>query len=184
MKLLLATLLLAGCAQGRAVEVKNYTHRIELVAGGVCSATAVGQRTLLTASHCVVTKPSVLVIDGTAAGVLDIALDGKDHALVTVTVTFQDVAKVVSTPKQGDRVKWYGQPMGLDQVYGEGIVVGTKDDRYLIDGQIWFGVSGAGLFNERGEVVGAVSGILGEQIFKLGFAWPLAFSEQQWAAVK
>lgn len=186
MKLLLATLLLAGCAQGKAVESKDYTHRIERVDGnGVCSATAVGGRTLLTAAHCLKNEPNVLLIDDTAAGVLHIELDGKDHALVTVTITFARVAKVAATPKQGDRVRWYGQPMGLEQVYGEGLIVGHKDDRYLIDGsQIWFGSSGAGLLNDQGQVVGVISGIMGQEIFKLGFAWPLAFSPEQWAAMQ
>lgn len=190
MKLLLATLLLTGCAagQGKAVESKSYTHRIERIEGGVCSATAVGQRTLLTAAHCVKGDPKVLVIDGTASGILHIELDGKDHALVTVTIVFANVAKVSTTatvgPAQGDRVKWYGQPMGLEQVYGEGLIVGHKDDRYLIDGsQIWFGSSGSGLLNDQGQVVGVISGIMGQEIFKLGFAWPLAFSPEQWAAV-
>ncbi|SDQ42469.1 serine protease [Pseudoxanthomonas sp. CF125] len=185
MKLLLATLLLTGCVQGKAVESKDYTHRIELVTGGVCSATAVGSRTLLTAAHCVTTKPKVLVIDGTAAGVLDITLDGKDHALVSVTITFDHVAKVAATPKQGARVHWYGQPMGLEQVYGEGIVVGHKDDRYLIDGsQIWFGSSGAGLLNDQGQVVGVISGFVAKDQFKLGWAWPLAFTAEQLGAIK
>ena len=190
MKLLLAILLLTGCmaGQGRAAD-KDYTHRIERVDGNsVCSATAVGQRTLLSAAHCFKDKPGVIVVDGIAVGVLGIELDGKDHALVTVTITFANVAKVSTTatvgPAQGARVHWYGQPMGLEQVYGEGIVVGMRDDRYLLDANIWFGVSGAGLFNERGEVVGVVSGILGEQIYKLGFAWPLAFTQEQWRQVK
>lgn len=183
MKLLLAALLLAGCAQGKAVESRDFTHRIEDLKGGVCSATAIGQRSLLTASHCLAEDQKILVVDGTAVGILHIERDGKDHAIAVVTITFANVAKIAATPVQGDRVHWYGQPMGLEQIYGEGIVVGHKDTRYLIDGQIWFGVSGAGLMNERGEVVGVASGILGQQIYKLGFAWPLAFTAEQWRQV-
>lgn len=184
MKLLLAALLLTGCAQGKAVEVKDYTHRIEGVTGGVCSATAVGQRTLLTANHCLKPGQNVLIVDGTLVGILHIERDGKDHALVVVTITFPHVAKIAAAPVQGDKVRWYGQPMGLEQVYGEGLIVGEHQGRQLIDGQIWMGCSGAGLLNDRGEVVGVISGILGQEIFKLGWAWPLRFSDKQWGAVK
>ncbi|KAF1706274.1 S1 family peptidase [Pseudoxanthomonas sacheonensis] len=187
MKTIFAVLLLTGCTQGNSVETvvsKDFTHRIEDMKGGVCSATAIGQRSLLTASHCLAEDQKILVVDGTAVGILHIERDKSDHAIVVVTNTFKAVASVGVTPKQGDRVHWYGQPMGLEQIYGEGVVVGNKDTRYLIDGQIWFGVSGAGLMNERGEVVGVASGILGQQIYKLGFAWPLAFTAAQWAAVQ
>jgi S1-C subfamily serine protease len=186
MKLLLAALLLTGCVASPepAYASRDTSHRLESLEGGVCSGTAVGRRTVLSAAHCFKKGQQIVLIDGTAVGILSIELDGNDHALVVVTMLFPAVAKRGPEPKVGDKVHWIGQPMGLKNVYGEGLMVGEYESRLLIDGQVWFGVSGAGLHNERGELVGVVSGILGQQIYKLGFAYPLAFSDKQWAAVK
>lgn len=184
MKLLLAALLLAGCAAAPEPARADVTYRIEGLEGGVCSATAVGPRTLLSASHCIKEGQPVLLINGTLYGILRIERDGHDHALIVVTKVFHQVATRGPEPKVGDKVHWIGQPMGLENVYGEGLIVGHYEDRQLIDGSIWFGVSGSGLFNADGKLVGVVSGILGQQIYKLGFAWPLAFTKEQWAEVK
>lgn len=183
MKLLLATLLLTGCVARTEPARADVTHRIEDLGGGVCSATAVASRTLLTAAHCVPGDPKVIFIDGTLYGVMHIELDGKDHALVTVTKAFTKFAKRGPEPKVGDKVHWIGQPMGLPNVYGEGLVAGEFQGRAIYDGNWWRGCSGSGLFNARGELVGVVSGILTQDIYKLGWAYPLAFTQAQWKAI-
>lgn len=184
MKLLLASLLLTGCVATTEPARADVTHRIEGFSGGVCSATAVASRTVLTAAHCVTGDPKVILIDGTLYGVMHIELDGKDHALVRVTKVFADYAKRGPAPKVGDRVHWVGQPVGLPNVYGEGLVAGEFEGRVLYDANWWRGVSGSGIFNARGELVGVVSGMLTQDIYKLGWAYPLAFTAEQWASVR
>lgn len=190
MKLLIAALLLSGCPatatapEALASDGKEYTLRLEGVKDGFCSGTAVGRRTVLTAGHCIKDDDKAILVNGTLVGILNIERDGADHALIEVTITFPKAAKVVGAPKQGARVHWYGQPMGLADIYGEGVVVGHHQGKILLDANFWFGVSGSALLNEHGDVVGVVSGILGQQIYKLGFAYPFAFTDEQWAAIK
>lgn len=179
-------LLLAGCSipQAPAATSKDYVHRLERVEGGVCGATAVGKRTLLSAAHCVHKDDKVVLVNGTAVGILRMEFDGADHVLIVVTVMFDHIATVTAPPKQGDRVRWYGNPIGIPDVYGEGLIVGQFEGRTLIDGNIWFGTSGSALFNERGQIVGVVSSVLGSEIYKLGAALPLRFTAEQWGVVR
>lgn len=176
-------LLLTGCTAQPAFASKDIAHRIERLSGEVCGATAVGGRTLLSAAHCVDKDDQVLIVNGAMVGILRMEFDGADHVLIVVTKTFKRHTRVVSAPVQGDRVHWWGQPMGLRDVYGEGVIVGEYEGRTLIDGSIWYGVSGSGLLNARGEVVGVVSAIMGQQIYKLGVALPIVFTAKQWATV-
>lgn len=185
MKLLLATLLLSGCVATTEPARADVTYRIEeFGTGGVCSATAVGSRSLLTAAHCIKEGVKVIIIDGSLYGVMHVEVDGQDHAIVVVTKTFPEYAKRGLAPKVGDRIHWMGQPMGIRNVYGEGIVAGEFQGRTLVDGNWWKGCSGAGLMNDKGELVGVVSGIIGQDIYKLGWALPFAFSDDQWSRVR
>jgi len=179
-------LLLAGCSipQAPAATSKDTVHRLERVEGGVCGATAVGVRTLLSAAHCVHKDDKVVLVNGTAVGIMRMEFDGADHVLIVVTATFPHVATLTYAPKQGDKVRWYGNPIGIPDVYGEGLIVGQFEGRILIDGNVWLGVSGSALFNERGQIVGVVSSVLGSEIYKLGAAFPLRFTAKQWEVVR
>lgn len=153
---------------------------------GICSATAVGVRLLLTASHCFGDSgdPKTMLVDGKPAGILAIERDGADHALVRVSITFRYVAKVGNTPPQGANVYFYGNP-GLNDIFRRGYVAGKyPDGGYVLDCNVYFGDSGAGMFGATGELVGVVSGFVTNGDFKLGYAKPLAFTAEQWARVR
>jgi len=170
---------------------KLTAHRLDITQvdgkAGVCSSTAVGVRLLLTASHCFGDKgdPKTMMVDGKPVGILAIERDGADHALVRVSARFQYVAKVGRTPIQGASVYFYGNPGGLPDIFRRGYIAGKySDDGYVLDCNIYFGDSGAGLFGATGELVGVVSGFVSNGEFKLGYAKPLAFTAEQWVRVR
>ena len=86
---LLAALFLGGCgAVAQPQESpKTATLRLEYEDGGVCSGTAVGRHTVLTATHCM-EDSELRAINGRVAHVIHREDDGKDHALVVVSVEF------------------------------------------------------------------------------------------------
>ena len=172
---LLAALLLTGCS---APEVKapppisSLTYRIEM-AGMVCSATAIGPSKLLTASHCLSGSP-LLLVNGTAAGVMSVVHDGNDHAVVVVTTRFATWAKVVGPPALGEVVEYHGNPLSFQQLYRRGYVAGVDRTGVILDVNGYHGDSGAGAFNTKGEVVGVISGLTRGE-FRVIAMFPFAF---------
>lgn len=184
---LLAVVVTASCASA-LTGIQDVSLRIEMENGGVCSATAVGKRLLLTAEHCL-DGTRIVAINGREAYALKIVRDGKDHALVRVTERFNRWARMGQAPEQGERVRWIGQPAGMERIYREGSVAGENSGHTLIDAQAYGGDSGSGLFDERGRVVGVLSGMRRWQnrqgfSMQLVVAFPLQFTAEQWRAVQ
>lgn len=157
--LLTAFLLMGGCSGCASLpshdELKDLTLRLQFT-DGLCSGTKIGPNTLETAKHCM-TGPLVLVND-VAVEVLDVKETGKDRVEVTLEgVNWKRWAKRGPEMKQGDRVRWWGNPHGEPDTYREGYVSRVREDVVLIDATVCHGDSGSGLFNERGELVGIVS---------------------------
>lgn len=181
----LAAVMLAGCA----VSPHKATHRLQFD-DGICSGTAVGSHTLLSAQHCF-TGRHALFIDGVPAAVLYIVPDGADHVLVIVSATFADFAQVGAAPVQAQHVHYWGNPAGLFDIYREGYVSGyaVADGRnfLLIDTNAFYGDSGAGVFNAGGQVIGVISMIYQNTTggyLKFMCMYPLRFTAKQWAEVR
>ena len=81
-------------------------------------------------------------------------------------------AKRGERPRQGDRVRWWGNPVGEPNVYREGYVARADGDVLVIAAQICKGDSGAGLFNDRGEVVGIISAMTAEMHCQFALSLP------------
>lgn len=190
MRLVLAALLLlvAGCSEAHP---RDYAVRLDIARGptmGVCSGTAVGPNIVLTASHCFGVGQYVKAINGQQGRVLEVVHDGKDHALIRVTVTFKRWAEVRPGMHQGQRIKWLGNPGGLANMYREGYVSKVEGGTAYIFADGWFGDSGAGLFDERGYVVGVLSGAQarssnGLRIQIIG-AYQMQFTAEQWQEIR
>lgn len=184
-----ALLWLAACSAPAVSPptVPVYAHQIK-VKGGDCASTAVGPSTLLTAAHCI-SGPTPLEVDGKAANILWVALDGNDHALVGIDLHFASWATQLSSPAVGSRVYFIGNPHGEGRLYRSGYVAGAdRKGRALYDIHAFFGDSGSGIFNERGELVGVLT-----QIFSLtagdvsewfAASQPLSFTAQQWQLIQ
>lgn len=158
--LLMAVLALGGCAPAnQEASVKAATAVIETPLAGGCSATYIGPRLLLTASHCIMVDSGPIAINGKVGNIVSARHDGQDMAVVVVDIASPVWAKVGKPAGQGDRLFFYGHASGFDALLRRGYVTGFHEGRTLVDMTIGKGDSGAGVFNERGEVVGVVSSI-------------------------
>lgn len=179
MRYLILLLALVSCAAGGGQGWQNTTLYLQFE-NGICSGTAVAADVVLTATHCL-KGDRLVAIDGREAYALRVEHDGQDHTLVKVTARFKSWATIGPALKVADRVRWIGAPGGNPNVYREGYVSRVTKDEILVDGQLWKGDSGAGLFNARGELVGVISSMLslGNTFVMVGIQ-PLRFTAKQW----
>ena len=167
--LLALLLLVAGCG---CVSVPSHNalqdfyvniQAFSPAGGRICSGTKTGPAELTTAKHCV-SGYALKLVNGVAVSVAGIRYKGEDEAVVTLSKPmFKAWAKRGPTPNPGDRVRYWGTPLGIPNVYREGIVVAVTDKVIAADLRVCHGDSGAGLFNDRGEMVGVVVAMLPEQ---------------------
>lgn len=182
---ILAVLMLAGCA---APGVK-VSHRLDFN-DGVCSGTAVGRHTILSATHCFIGSKT-LAVDGVPVSIVQLINDGNDHALAVVTMTFDAIAPIHAGTYSGQHVHYWGQPAALHTIYREGYVAGYVVDSgkqlALLDINGFGGDSGAGVFDADGSIVGVVSVIYqtsqGGYLKFMGL-YPLKFAAKQWAKIR
>lgn len=180
---LLLSLVFAGCAQAHP---RDYALRLEFEQG-ICSGTAVGERLVLTASHCW-QGGRLMKINGQPAYALKIKHDGKDHALVRVTMKFDRWARMGAMPVQAQDVTWHGNPASQEDILRRGYVMRVRKGEAYIDAQGFGGDSGSGIFDRQGRVIGVLSGIktwqsLTGHRFNVIVAFPLAFTAQDWSEV-
>lgn len=175
-------LVLSGCVQARP-SVEQYTYRIGTQDGGLCSATAVGRDTLLTAAHCVSRTDTHVYLGGERVTVLRIEIDSRDHALLRIQRRLPVWTQRGPSPKKSERVQFFGNVDSFDQIYRSGTFAGWYQGALVFDMTCGKGDSGAGIFNEQGQLIGVVSAVYVGPIIRLCVAYPFAFTAQQWAGV-
>ncbi len=152
--------LFAGCSGCAGVathdDLRATTLRLEFQLG-ICSGTAIGPHTILTASHCFAGGGKLQLVNNQLVKVVRVVDDKKDHSTVTVDRTFKHWAHYGPVPYQGMHVRWWGNPEGESDMYREGVVSKATTDDVLIDATICHGDSGAGIFDDAGEIVGVVT---------------------------
>lgn len=169
---LLLAFLLAGC--GGCVSVPTHddlrSTSLRLTnAQGVCSGTAVGPDLLVTAIHC----GDPAAIDDVPVQVVERRPGSKDFTVLRVSgVTFKRYLQRGPAPKQGDRVRWFGNPVGERDVYRQGYVARVTPEAIVIAAQICKGDSGSGLINDRGQVVGVVSAMTAPMHCQFALSFP------------
>jgi V8-like Glu-specific endopeptidase len=190
-----------ACANSLPKQVINTTHRIEMTVttpddstsgsddfygttGDVCSSTAIGPHALLTASHCDL-GASTVKVDDVEAVITSRVVDGNDHTIYMVNITFHDYAKFEKNDerslKMGDEVWLRGNAFGLNQLirYGHfaGAIVkdtsdvtsGTTQTIYMFDINGGPGDSGSGIFDNDGKIVAVTTyGFSGDGFVMLG----------------
>lgn len=161
---------------------KAATLRLSFDDDGFCSGTAVGTRTVLTATHCL-NGGELQAINGQAVTVTHVEEDGKDHTLLWVDMEFPRPAKIAGKLEQGDEIEFWGNPANIPDQYRKGVVSGPVMDAVLLDINGWKGDSGAGVFKD-GKVVTSITGIYQRDSFGLMITFPLAFTEGQLALIK
>lgn len=145
-----------------------------------CGGIWVGADTVITADHCVegVKKVRVMLSGG---GIYDGLVDREDRVgdlgrIRVYGVSGHGIALVGGRGKVGDRLHIIGHARGLNFSYLQGWVSGYREmemDRgtgeYMqVTAPIYYGDSGGGVFNERGELVGVTSFIY--KVPNVGFA--------------
>lgn len=170
--LLLLILLGAGCGCASIPShqsLRSTALRLEFV-GGLCSGTAIASDKLLTATHCW-KYGKLLKVNGTQVELVRATEDKKDHSVATIVgLNFNSWAKFGAIPKQGDRVRFFGNPKGNADVYREGYVAHVNEKVIAVSMMVCLGDSGAGIFNDSGELVGMVSAVTVDScLFGLAF---------------
>lgn len=157
-----------------AVSTKNPSLRVEVLGyPGTCSGTIVGPKMILTATHCFKDEGLPITFVMTThggAGVTvvysskEIISDGSDHSFILLdspSNVFVLWATLGPDLVEGQNFEYWGNPAGLPGVYRRGYVVKRTDKELYLDVNGFHGDSGAGIFDERGRLVGMVSIITG-----------------------
>ena len=164
-------LLLSGCwcmSVPSHDELRATALRLEFQ-DGVCSGTAIGPDTLLTAVHCM--AQPLLRVNGQSVTVTASRTESRDRIVVKVSgIRFKAWAKRGPMPLQGDTLRFWGVPQGEPDVYREVIVSRARTDQLVLQGVICPGDSGAGLVDAQGRVVGVVSAMTGDRVCRFGLS--------------
>ena len=182
MKWLLLPLLLVSCG----AHTEPASVRLEF-GTGLCTGTVVAPHTILSAEHCL-QGGDLTAVNGVETHAVRVIRDGQDHILLTVDRNLGRGRIRVDTPRQGDTVHWVGNPAGVPNVLRRGYVAAVIEGVTLIDAPGYGGDSGSGIFNDRGALIGVLSGSYTWRnesgSFVLIRAMPLRFTQQDWKAVR
>lgn len=126
-----------------------------------CGGTIIGPHAVLSAEHCFPSYDNVAV-DDIPVKITNVIKDGHDHVILMVDAKFAHFATLADTPQRYDLVYIFGNPDVFRDLYREGRVIGETTMRSgqkatLYDLNNYFGDSGSGIFNDRGQLVGVVS---------------------------
>ena len=111
------------------------------------------------------------MVNGTMATVVESRAESKDRIVVKVAgVRFASWAKRGPLPAQGDKLRFWGQPIGEPDIYREAIVSRVHTEQIVLQTTVCPGDSGAGLFDLQGRVVGIVSAVTGDRVCKFGLS--------------
>lgn len=170
---LLALLAGCGCATVPSHEaLRATTLRLEFTQS-ICSGTAVGADLVLTAQHCLKGN-RLLTVNGQPVTVVGIGRDSRDTLTLRVTgIRFAQWARLGPLPRQGARVRWWGSPLGVPDIYREGYVSGMSGGAMIVDATICKGDSGSGIFDTQGRVVGVVTAMNDASGCTFMIAYPL-----------
>lgn len=169
---LLLALTLAGCGGCVSIpthdHLRSANHRLT-VENGICSGTAVGPDLLVTAHHC----GKVLAVGDVKVEAEVVEQGKRDFVLLRIKgLAFKHYTRRGPLPKQGDRVRWFGNPAGEYDIYREGYVSRVDADAIVIAAQICKGDSGAGILDSQGRVVGIVSAMTAPMHCQFALSFP------------
>ena len=160
---------------------KDRKSSVRIVTGsGICSATKIAPKVLLSASHCFHTETKILIVGDKPAIVVHIVADDNDHALVLLDeIVLEDLAALGPAPKEGDSIHYWGNPYVFTMLLRRGYVSGFDNVNTIYDINGYHGDSGAGVFNDKKQLVGVISYIHGKNSFSMMGSYPFNFTAAQ-----
>jgi hypothetical protein len=161
--------ILPPTAVSAAQATVYHTGQETITGASMCSATAIGPHTLLTASHCENPTNDLKIQGLDDATIVKIIRDGNDHTIYYLTgVTFPTYSTVDITHvfTVGEDVFQFGFPGKWAKLYRRGYYMGNPDSgdtaktepiAQFFDFSVWHGDSGAGVFDTNGDLISVVS---------------------------
>jgi len=138
--------------------------------------------------HCIDEPFEVFRIDHEIVAIKDIAVDGNDHAMILVDHTFESWAPVGEQAAMGEDIFFWGNPGGMEDIMRKGYVANPAATglEFLMPVAVYampvyFGDSGAGIFNLNGEVTAVVSKLYSNESFILMGSFQFAFTRSDLA---
>ena len=150
-------------------------------AHSLCSASAIGQHTILTATHCLAGEP-LETVNGVRVRVLEQYDDGHDHTILRTDQNYGAFTPLCQrAPMQGEDVVWYGNPGGATDLERKGYVEGFIRGMVVVDAEVYHGDSGSSVLAASGCVIGVVFGYKAapDMYFSVMLMYPLAFTDAQ-----
>jgi len=182
--LLLALVLLTG--GGAAIPAYAPNRPVEHAAtfwigmeDGSCSGAAIGPNLVISAAHCFEGGPVAKIGGRVCLMVGEPILDGNDHAIFRTTCAFRRWALFGGPLKQGQELHWWGNPLGLTDLYRKGYVMGYEDGWTLVDANVERGDSGSAIFDKHGRIVSVVSTLFVMGEFSGMGCKPFAYTREQ-----
>jgi len=153
-----------GCAEARPPfgKIEPYTGRLETEGGAVCSGTRYYEA-IITCGLCMEGPGRRIAFQGIRVNVTRVWIVGEN-------IYFSTDRNWGPPPKfgkarKGDTLYMIGNAGGFDQLARTATLAGFADDALpkvnallIACGQCWHGDSGAGVFNQRGELVAVYLG--------------------------
>lgn len=151
-------------------DARDVTVKISFVDGSssYCGATVIDKRgVIVTADHCIDSKIEMIRIDGSLTRVKQVISDVSDHTILVVNRKFDKAAVIAERPGVGTGVFIWGNSR-FDDLFRRGYVsgfyrvfwpdgIGTHNNM-VMDMMVGGGDSGSGIFDEKGRLVGVVTG--------------------------
>jgi hypothetical protein len=144
-----------------------------------CGATNIKDNVFITAAHCVSDikiNKVILKVYGNDKEykIKRVALArNRDLSLIFVENKVNDDKVKTSQPLLGEEIYIVGHALGEFFTIKGGIVSKIKDDGFIIDANIWFGDSGGGIFNKKGDLIGVVSQVEVVPFIRGGVGFPM-----------
>lgn len=92
-----------------------------------------------------------------------------DLILLGITTSKVSPIEMATLTTQDEEVVVYGNPLGHRGTILRGRIIDLVNDKIYIDAHVFFGSSGGGVYNKKGQFVGIVSGMEGEKGFGMPF---------------
>jgi S1-C subfamily serine protease len=135
----------------------DYDAQIHVVFGeqeGSGSGVYIEEGLILTAAHLKAPGARFFIDEKHLVEALVVKVDTETDLMLLSVQGKHKKAKFGSVPKRLDSVLAVGHPMGQANVIIRGIVADVGDKHLLIDATVIQGMSGGGLYNENGRLIG------------------------------